>query len=111
MLIMPAGLDIPTNATNFIFSISHALAEAAPNLTLEVLKEWTIGYSKVDTSQKTACLSYVVPWLANLDLFSKPCLEDGVESRKQVAEIIRSLVAITISERRVSSDMMTRARP
>ena len=102
VLIVPAGLDIPTTATSFIFSISHALADAAPNLTLEVFKEWTIGFSKADTSQKTACLSYVVPWVANLDLFSKPCLEDGIESRKQVVEIIRSLVAITTSERRVS---------
>lgn len=74
---------------------------------MEVLKEWTIGFSKADTSQKIACLGYVGPWLNNLNRCAKPSLEDGVESRKQVAEIIRSFIAISISERRVSPAFST----
>jgi len=82
-----------------VYKLSKTLATSAPNLTLEFLKEWTIGFTKADIAQKSACLHYVAPWLSNLDLFAKPTRDDGVENIKLVAEIVRSLISLTVSEK------------
>ena len=97
----PVGLAIPGNSLAFNQELSRSLATAASHLTLEFLKEWTIGFSKAEITQKIASLQYVQPWLANLDTFSRPSRETGIESIKQIEEIVRSLAAITVAERRV----------
>lgn len=97
-----AGLFIPSNAVSFARHISRGLAKRAPQLTLEFLKEWTIGFAKADMPQKTACLLYVGPWLASLGTFAKRSREDSVEAIKQIGEIVRSLLSITVAERKVS---------
>ncbi|WRT69099.1 uncharacterized protein IL334_006083 [Kwoniella shivajii] len=99
VLNVSLGLSIPSNSLSFVIDLSRALANSVPHLTLEFLKEWTIGFSKADTPLKTACLLYVGPWLSNLDQFSKPTREDGMESIKQVKEIVRALIGITVAER------------
>jgi neurofibromin 1 len=104
VLKVSAGLSIPTNSLAYTAALSRHLATTAPQLTLEFLKEWTIGFGKADTVQKTGCLAYVGPWLGNLAVFAKPSREDSVETMKQVGEIIRSFIAITVAERRVSPD-------
>ena len=99
------GLNIPQNFLSFVYSLSSSLARSAPQLTPEFLKEWTIGFARGnDISQKCAALHYVAPWLANLQIFVLPSKEreDIRSSRKVVAEIIRGLVGITVTERRVS---------
>lgn len=100
-----AGLNIPNNAIAFSHSISAALAHSAPHLTLDFLKEWTIGFSKGEISQKCAALNYVGPWLDKLDLFARPTRErsDVAAGIQSVQEIVRTLVTITLAERRVSS--------
>lgn len=98
-----AGLTIPNNSLSWVHDLSRVLANSAPHLTLEFLKEWVIGFSKADTPLKTASLHYVGPWLANLDQFSRPTRGDAEESVKQVRGIVRSLVSITVAERRVGS--------
>lgn len=95
-----SGLLIPSNSLSYVYKLSRTLATSAPNLTLEFLKEWTIGFAKAETPQKTACLYYVGPWLGNLELFAKPGTDDGIDGVKQVADIIRSLIALTVAERR-----------
>nr|XP_018259204.1 neurofibromin 1 [Kwoniella dejecticola CBS 10117]OBR81362.1 neurofibromin 1 [Kwoniella dejecticola CBS 10117] len=100
VLRVSAGLTIPNNSLAFVGNLSRALAASVPHLTLEFLKEWTIGFGKADTPLKTACLHYVGPWLVNLDQFSRPTKEDGLESIKQVREIIRAFIGITVTERR-----------
>ncbi|WVR09039.1 hypothetical protein IAU60_006099 [Kwoniella sp. DSM 27419] len=94
------GLMIPNNSVDFVVNLSRALAASIPNLSLEFLKEWTIGFATADTPQKIACLQYVAPWLANLDEFSRPAREDSQESIKQVKEIVRLFIALTIAERK-----------
>ncbi|WVW79391.1 hypothetical protein I302_101360 [Kwoniella bestiolae CBS 10118] len=100
VLKVSAGLSIPNNSLAFVGTLSKALAASVPHLTLEFLKEWTLGFGKADTPLKTACLHYVGPWLVNLDQFSRPTKEDGLESIKQVREIVRALIGITVTERR-----------
>lgn len=99
--LVAAGLNIPNNSLVFAVGLSKSFATSAPHLTLEFLKEWCIGFSHSDIAQKTACLHYVTPWLVNLDSFAKPIREDGIGSIKQVIDIVRSLIAITVAERRV----------
>ena len=84
------------------------LATRAPQLTLNLLKEWIIVFSKADMPQKTACLHYVAPWLSNLDLSMKPSQEDATDKIKQVENIIRSLISITVAERGVGPSQRTR---
>ncbi|OXB36317.1 neurofibromin 1 [Cryptococcus neoformans] len=100
VLKVSAGLTIPNNSLSWVQDLSRVLANSAPHLTLEFLKEWVIGFSKADTPLKTASLHYVGPWLANLDQFSRPTRDDAEESVKQVRGIVRSLVSITVAERR-----------
>lgn len=101
-----AGLTIPSNSIFWVHDLSCALANSASHLTLEFLKEWVIGFSKADTPLKTASLLYVGPWLAHLDQFSRPTRDHAEESVKQVRGIVRSLVSITVAERRVSSQLL-----
>lgn len=98
-----AGLTIPSNSLSFARSLSKGLAKSAPQVTLEFLKEWAIGFAKADIPQKTACLLYVGPWISNLNTFAKRSRDDSQDAIKQVGEIIRSLLSITIVERKVSS--------
>nr|XP_031861450.1 uncharacterized protein CI109_003054 [Kwoniella shandongensis]KAA5528522.1 hypothetical protein CI109_003054 [Kwoniella shandongensis] len=98
-LDVSAGLMIPNNSLSFVHALSQALATSAPHLTLEFLKEWTIGFAKADIAHKTACLHYVGPWLLNLDQFSRPIREDGPDPIK-VREIVKSLISLTVTERR-----------
>ncbi|WVQ63868.1 uncharacterized protein L199_002024 [Kwoniella botswanensis] len=100
VLKVSAGLSIPNNSLAFVGTLSKALAASVPHLTLEFLKEWTLGFGKADTPLKTACLHYVGPWLVNLDQFSRPTKEDGLESIRQVREVVRALIGITVTERR-----------
>jgi neurofibromin 1 len=92
---------IPTNSLTFAYHLSKSLSRSAPHLTLDFLKEWTIGFARADVPQKTACLQYVGPWIPNLSTFAMPSRGDGAESKKQVEEIIRNLISITAAERRV----------
>ena len=94
-------MTLPANSLAFVHNLSETLAKNAPYLTLEFLKEWTIGLGRADVAQKTACLQYVGPWISNLEAFASPSRDDAEESTKQVAEIIRSLISITGSERKV----------
>ncbi|WVF65508.1 hypothetical protein IAT40_000236 [Kwoniella sp. CBS 6097] len=100
VLKISAGLTIPNNSLAFVCDLSAALASSVPHLTLEFLKEWTIGFSKADTPLKTACLHYVGPWLLNLDQYSRPTREDSLESTKQVREIVRSFISLTVAEKK-----------
>lgn len=95
-----AGLTIPQNSLAFTYQLSRSLALSLPHLTLEFFKEWTIGFTKAHTVQKTACLHYLAPWLANLEHFAKPGRDDNVDTTKSIAEIVRALVDITVAERR-----------
>ncbi|ORY28775.1 hypothetical protein BCR39DRAFT_533800 [Naematelia encephala] len=99
MLHIGAGLHIPSNSLALVMDISRALAGSVPQLTLDFLKEWSIGFSKADIPQKTACLFYVGPWLSNLDNCAKPSREGGVEMIRAVAEIVRGLVNVTATEK------------
>ncbi|CAK9779949.1 putative ras GTPase activator [Cutaneotrichosporon oleaginosum] len=100
VLKVSTGLTIPSNSLSFVYKLSNALATTAQTLTLEFLKEWTVGFSKADTPQKAACLHYVGPWLKNLEQFAKPSRDDGVENTKQVADVVRGLIALTVAERK-----------
>ncbi|ODN95826.1 neurofibromin 1 [Cryptococcus wingfieldii CBS 7118] len=100
VLTVSAGLTIPNNSLSWVRDLSNALANSATHLTLEFLKEWTIGFSKADIIHKTASLHYIGPWLLNLDQFSRPTRDDAEESVKQVKEVIRSFISITVAERR-----------
>lgn len=100
-LTVSAGLTIPTNSINFARDLSTGLAKSAPQLTLEFLREWAIGFTKADLPQKTACLLYVKPWVSNLNTFAKRSRDDSQEAIKQIGEIIRSLFSITLAERKV----------
>lgn len=96
------GLLLPHHSLQLAVDISRHLAVAAPTLTLEFLKEWTIGFDKAGRAMQIAALHYIGPWLANLEDFARPSKPGGQESLKMVAEVIRGFISVTISEYVVS---------
>jgi neurofibromin 1 len=82
--------------------LSRSLALSAPQLTLDIIKEWSMGFTKADTPAKTAALTWIGPWLANLEKFARPSSEDGADHVKGVAEVVRLLISVTVAERWVS---------
>lgn len=85
----------------FACEVSTACAEKLPALTLDLLKEWTNGFSKGGMQQKIATTHLLEPWLPNLEVFCHPA-RGSADSAKLVRDFVRSLISITMSEFAVS---------
>lgn len=99
---LTVGLLIPSGSTRFAGEISARYAAEAPSLTLDLLKEWTNGFSKGGLQHKIATVLLLLPWFPNLEKFCHPAMS-GVDGIKLVREIIRNLISITMSEYAVSA--------
>lgn len=93
---------VPRNSLVFAQSLSRSLAVNSPQLTLDFIKEWISSFPRSGIPQQTACVQYIGPWLPNLEAFAKPSRDDAAETVKQVTEIIRGLISLTVSEYTVS---------
>lgn len=96
------GPHLPVSSTNLPAQYSQAFAQSAPQLTLEFLKEWIVGFGRASLAQKTASLIWVTPWLSHLQTFAVPN-EMGVDHMRQARDIVKSLIALTAGERHVSA--------
>lgn len=92
-LKVETGLLLPHHSLGFAVDVSRQLAGVAPDLTLDFLKEWTIGFDKAARAMQIAALHYVGPWLANLA---------EVGNRPEVGEVVRGFISVTIAEYAVS---------
>ncbi|KAE8216200.1 hypothetical protein CF327_g640 [Tilletia walkeri] len=92
------GLALPANMIVFISDLSKDFAVAAPGVTLEFLTSFFEGFQRASTSQKTVCLHYMAPWLANLSSFAHASREQHAEHQRRIKEIFTHLINITTKQ-------------
>jgi hypothetical protein len=90
------GPFIPSNIAAFILPFSERLANFVPQLTLDLIAEFSVGFEKASTAQKITCLQYLNPWIKNLALFAIPTHQLFEPSGGKLKESIRTLVDITV---------------
>lgn len=66
MVLYANGLCIPANVTVFACDLSMWLAQAEPQLTLEFLTEFLVGFIRSNTQTQQFALEYLAPWLPHL---------------------------------------------
>ncbi|KAL1917866.1 uncharacterized protein VTP21DRAFT_3700 [Calcarisporiella thermophila] len=113
LLISADGLCIPANNSLFLQSVSEQLAKSEPQLTLDFLSEWFVGFTKSQIAHKQLCLSYISPWLSNLGKFINA--GRGVQSSdlsspelNRVREIICQLLEITATQSQIFPTILSR---
>lgn len=97
-LVYPQGLALSANTMTFVADLSKDFAAAAPGVTLEFLLSFFEGFERATTSQKTACLQYMAPWLSNLVMFTHTSRDEHREYQKRIKEILSHLIAITVKQ-------------
>lgn len=83
------------NATAAIVLFSTKMAAFAPNLTPDLLTDFRLGFSMASAEHKHSCLSYLPPWVRNLDLFADPTNFLHDPSSTKLRDALRSLVDLT----------------
>ncbi|ELU45404.1 RasGAP domain-containing protein [Rhizoctonia solani AG-1 IA] len=71
-LVTSRGFFFPANNSVFAAYFSDKLASHAPELTLDFLGEFAIGFNKATSAQQVASLNYLHPWVSNLIQFLDP---------------------------------------
>lgn len=56
---------IPENDDTMIKILSTKLAMTEPQLTIDVFREWFVGFKK-SPSARYLCITYILPWFDNL---------------------------------------------
>ncbi|KAF8592239.1 hypothetical protein K439DRAFT_1626245 [Ramaria rubella] len=95
-LVPLRGPFIPSNTAAFILPFSERLANFVPQLTLDLIAEFAVGFEKASTAQKITCLQYLNPWIKNLAKFANPINPLYECSSGRLKDCIRSLVDITV---------------
>jgi neurofibromin 1 len=86
------------NPSNFIIDISKQLADSEPQLTVDFLNEFFVGWDSFPYSQRPLSLAYMAPWLPSLRTTSMPADVDSDKAREKIAVIFRKLVEVAISD-------------
>lgn len=87
---------------------SERMAKAIPQLTLDFLSEFFVGFDKSSAVQKAVCLQYVSPWIANLSGFQNPTVAYYEHSGAKLRDAIRSMIDITFNHNEVSDVLLCR---
>ncbi|KAI9498079.1 hypothetical protein BDB00DRAFT_801050, partial [Zychaea mexicana] len=106
------GVCIPKNDISWIVGISTKLALTQQEATLELVREWFVGFEKSTESEQRLCIEYIAPWLANLARIytqwkgreeiatkTKEILHMMIELTVKAKEAIRHLVLSNIWKR------------
>ena len=91
-------LFVPLSPIKFVVNISKELARSEPQLTLDFLTEFFVGWDSFTDQKKALSIAYMAPWLPGLRtevLISEPEAERGKE---KVAMILRRLIDLAVSE-------------
>ncbi|KAF8759887.1 GTPase-activator protein for Ras-like GTPases [Rhizoctonia solani] len=86
----------PANNSVFAAYFSDKLASHAPELTLDFLGEFAIGFNKATSAQQVASLNYLHPWVSNLIQFLDPTSKLFDPSSSKVRLCIRTLIDMTV---------------
>ncbi|KAF8645481.1 hypothetical protein AX16_007766 [Volvariella volvacea WC 439] len=97
---------IPGDPTTFVSSLSEAIADFAPQLTLDFISEVSAalnGMSKEAVGLRIRCLQYMSPWVKNLAFFADPTHKLFERSGARLRDCIRVLADLSISFPEVAS--------
>lgn len=98
-------LCIPLNPSHFIVDISQQLAQSEPQLTVDFLNEFFVGWESFPYSQRPLSLVYMAPWLPSLRTSLIPNDADSDKAREKVAAIFRKLIDVAISDVALSTTL------
>lgn len=92
------GSFVPSNSLAYIVNFSDRVATFAPQITLDFILEWSVGFSSATPLQKITCLQYVSPWIRNLGAFVEPTSTVFDESGAKVRDCIHVFVDLTMQD-------------
>ena len=90
------GSFIPINTLAFIINFSELISNFAPDVTLDFILQWYMGFSNGTKAEKITCLQYVSPWIRNLGIFTDP--SSGHFDEPRVRECICLFINMTTQE-------------
>ncbi|KAJ7167823.1 hypothetical protein C8R46DRAFT_1350755 [Mycena filopes] len=92
---------VPGDPTIFIISLSEALSDFVPQLTLDFVSEISAamtGIDKTAISQRISCVQFMRPWIKNLAHFVNPTSPLYERSGARVRDAIRVLCDMSTSQ-------------
>ncbi|KAJ2723201.1 Ras GTPase activating protein ira2, partial [Coemansia sp. D1744] len=96
-LAFASDLCLPPNPLQFIFRICTRLSQSAPDMTLELLSEALLAFTKSPQNTKPWILHYAQPWLQTLGQFTHDTVAHP-DALSRTQDIIRSLVRLHLKE-------------
>ncbi|KAJ2776520.1 Ras GTPase activating protein ira2, partial [Coemansia linderi] len=96
-LAFASDLCLPPNPLQFIFRICSRLSLSAPDMTLELLSEALLAFTKCAQNMKPWILHYIQPWLLCLGQFTHDTVSHP-DALSRTQDIIRSLIRLHLKE-------------
>ncbi|KAJ2723214.1 Ras GTPase activating protein ira2 [Coemansia sp. Benny D115] len=96
-LAFASDLCLPPNPLQFIFRICTRLSISAPDMTLELLSEALLAFTKCAQNMKPWILHYIQPWLLCLGQFTHDTVSHP-DALSRTQDIIRSLIRLHLKE-------------
>ncbi|KAJ1799798.1 Ras GTPase activating protein ira2 [Coemansia sp. RSA 2399] len=96
-LAFATDLCLPPNPLQFIFRICTRLSISAPDMTLELVSEALLAFTKCAQNMKPWILHYIQPWLLCLGQFTHDSVSTP-DALSRTQDIIRSLTRLHLKE-------------
>ncbi|KAJ1821439.1 Ras GTPase activating protein ira2 [Coemansia sp. RSA 2598] len=96
-LAFASDLCLPPNPLQFIFRICTRLSISAPDMTLELLSEALLSFTKSPQNMKPWILHYIQPWLLCLGQFTHDTASHP-DALSRTQDVVRSLVRLHLKE-------------
>ncbi|KAJ2553920.1 Ras GTPase activating protein ira2, partial [Coemansia sp. RSA 1933] len=96
-LAFATDLCLPPNPLQFIFRICTRLSISAPDMTLELLSEALLAFTKSAQNMKPWILHYIQPWLLCLGQFTHDTVA-APDALTRTQDIVRSLTRLHLKE-------------
>ncbi|KAJ2518205.1 Ras GTPase activating protein ira2 [Coemansia sp. RSA 1939] len=96
-LAFATDLCLPPNPLQFVFRICTRLSASAPDMTLELLAEALLAFTKTAQNMKPWILHYIQPWLLCLGQFTHDTVATP-DALSRTQDIVRSLIRLHLKE-------------
>ncbi|KAL2257760.1 hypothetical protein VTK26DRAFT_9213 [Humicola hyalothermophila] len=97
-LLCTRDISVPLDPSRFIIRISQCLAQTEPQLTLDFLNEFFVGWDSFSDEQKPLSLAYMAPWIPGLRTSLLASETENDKGREKIAALFRKLIDVTLSD-------------
>lgn len=97
-LLCTRDMSIPLDPSRFIIQVSEKLAREEPQLTLDFLNEFFVGWDSFSEEQKPLSLAYMAPWIPGLRTSLLANDTESDKGRDKIAILFRKLVDVALSD-------------